>query len=397
MSLTTRNEPKASNYLGNILRVLSHPRIQQIATAKTMQLLQTPKKRKKKRAFAPAQATRIPTRTQQVTAPIAQNSVRLQGGPMVKNLSNNQSIRVRHSERFASLVGSALFSSSSYPLQPGLGTGSLTMFPWLAGIARQYETYKFHSCSITFKTISATSLAGHVSIAPDYDALDAPPTTGVEAESYKSSVSGPVWQNLTCRLDPADMARRAPKYVRVGAAPAVSDLKTYDVANIHINSEDCPATDTLGYLYVNYDVEFFTPARPATLAMNQVRTLFNTYGSDFTSLTKSLPGANMFVASIDSSKQMTINFAEPGKYMIRLEYSSLVSPDFFPPIAIGANASFLEPTSTGRWIQELHVESLHGQVGRVFESYVILHYGTVTVGSTWSLYISPHPGTTLHA
>jgi len=339
MSLTTRND-RSTNYLGSILRVLSHPAVQKMATAKTMQLLNSSgssKKKKggRKRAFAPAQASQVPVMNRAVAAPVAINTMRRQGGPRVRNASNNQSIRVRHSERFGSVPGSTTYALKSYSLQPALGTGLTNMFPWLAGLARQYEMYKVHSVSISFKTIAGTGERGHVIVAPDYDAIDTAPLTGVAIESFKSAVSGPVWQNLRCSLDPADLGRRSPKYCRTGALPLNADLKTYDTANIFVATDACADTAIVGYLYVDYDIELFTPANPATLELNSIRTAHYAFTENLSGLTGGSPGGGLFTYRADTPLKAHFDVNQPGFY--QMTFSTLFSADpvMLPPSTYG--------------------------------------------------------------
>jgi len=400
--LTTRNRNnngQSSNALRMLLNLATSPATQRLANTATRSLLGrmqgAPPPKKKGRAFQAARATSVPKQEAMAIAPVARNSVRRQGGPRVKNASNNQSIRVHHSERFGTLLNSGVFAVKTFNLQPALGTGLQHMFPWCAGIARQYEMYKIHSVTIHYKTISSTASKGHVLIAPDFDALDDPPTSGIQAESYKSTVSGPVWQNLSCRLDPADLARRSPKYCRSTSAPAASDLKTYDTANIYVCVEAGLDTAEIGYLYVDYDIEFFTPARPATLESNSIRCAYFGFGGDWTLFT-ALPGCNMFKYTNINTKKNRIAFAETGYYTVTTTFFTPLDPVFLAPNAT-TTVSILETTamsSLGHWGQHILVHVTVGDHNN--RPYVEINTGNFVLGYSQGILCQPAPGVDLH-
>jgi len=244
------------------------------------------------------------------------------GTPQMKVRHNaNQSITVRHRERFGKVTLGLTPVVSSFALQPAIGTGESHMFPWLATIAQNYEFYKFTSVRISYCPNTGTDTQGHVIIAPDYDALDVAPADGVQMESYKSSVSGPAWQGLECILAPGDLAKRSPKYTRTTSLPFTNaDLKTYDTANIWVYTEDGPATGpiTTGYLYVDYVVELHTPARhdPFTAATSKAmaRDFFGSNGSVyFTGLVNTNPGTGMLNVTVTSDGRLEIS-GQPGQY-----------------------------------------------------------------------------------
>ncbi len=168
-------------------------------------------------------------------------------------------VRIRHRELIASIAGSTTVGVTPFPLNPGMAT----TFPWLSPQAVQYDQYTFHK--LHFEYISRTDAfkTGSVIMAPDYDAIDAPPTTEIAASTYQDSVEFSPMVDAVCALNKSSMFPMGPrKYVRSSIVP-FSDLKTYDAGNMFVLAIEENNTDLIGKLYVNYDVELFTPQTPS--------------------------------------------------------------------------------------------------------------------------------------
>jgi len=266
----------------------------------------------------------IPMRNRRV------GTVRTQGGPRaIINNPGKQSIMVRHQERFdKAITVDGDTKVVKYYLNPGLGSGAGHMFPWLASIAQNYEFYSFRSMRIHYCPTVGANQDGHIVLAPDYDVLDTDPATGADAESYKSAVSGPLWQGLTCTLSANDLNKRSPKYVRTSSAPAGSDLKTYDAGAVYVLTEDVTAAITAGYLYVEYDVELSVPSRPSLSALGASRTCMIDF--DFTQSVVAWdviqPGTNEWYPdfSIAAQVQIKASFLRSDYYKITVHSGQLV-------------------------------------------------------------------------
>lgn len=167
-----------------------------------------------------------------------------------------KSVRIKNREL---IVGSVL-SSTNYtvqhtiPLNPGLATS----FPWLSKQANQYEMYRFVSLSFHYVPSVPTSTAGDVLFGIDYNATDDIPATEVQFMDLKGSTMNSVWQSSTTRAAVTDMHALGPrKYVRTMLVPG--DIKTFDCGNLFVASVNTPVVAAAGKLFVEYDVELFTP------------------------------------------------------------------------------------------------------------------------------------------
>jgi hypothetical protein len=96
-------------------------------------------------------------------------------------------------------------------------------------------------------------------MSPDYDALDAPPASELAAMTYRDSSEDAPWKKQVCYLDPSAMFPIGPrKYVR-SSSVVVGDLKTYDAGILHLCTTEMANTNSVGKLWVEYDVELHVP------------------------------------------------------------------------------------------------------------------------------------------
>lgn len=158
-------------------------------------------------------------------------------------------------------MGTVDFSTTQFSINPGCAN----TFPWLASQARAWETYKFHSLEFTYFTRTGSQTVGSLYLIPDYDAADPAPPTEQMASTYQDMVEDAPWKNIRCSLNRNAMMKTMERhYVRPdGALAANLDLKTYDVANLFVGTVDGVADTAWGTVWVDYDVELYTPQPPS--------------------------------------------------------------------------------------------------------------------------------------
>lgn len=201
---------------------------------------------------------------------IASNSI-MKGGmtpPQIVNSVEKGGVIVRHREYIGEVSASTTFNAVGYALNPGL-PGS---FPWLAGIAQNYDQYRWRGVLYEFKSTSsdavlssATSSAlGSVSMATEYDVVDDPYASKREmlnslfANSTKPSCN--LIHPIECKRSQTPMNLQ---YVRTGDYPANTDARMYDLGKFYIATEGMQGTGgVLGELWVTYEVEFFKQQIP---------------------------------------------------------------------------------------------------------------------------------------
>jgi len=205
-------------------------------------------------------------------------------------------------------------------------------FPWLADIAARYETYKFRSLRFDYIPQSATSAAGTVILAFDFDAQDPAPVTQFAALSYHDRASNVTWHASSLQLDLAQGDKSPSKYTRVGLPISDSfDLKTFDLGNLHVCVEGVAAA-TVGRLEVSYVVDLFTPQVQDPIG----GVISSATGLDAThlwgtpaSLVADAQGE--FPFTVDSSAVLT--FSQQFEGMVYFEVSGTVVSANFAPVA----------------------------------------------------------------
>lgn len=195
------------------------------------------------------------------TAPIAITTITRTNAPKIRQTPKG--FVVSHREYLQDISSSdSNFRNTTISVNPGLSPS----FPWLSAIASRFESYLFKRLHYVYEPICPTTTPGSVMMAVDYDAADSPPATKTALMSYRSAVRSSPWSKVRFDALKSDLRKfGVQRYVRATANPATTDIKTYDVGNLQIATQNTPAAPTtLGELYVEYDIEFFTPQIPPT-------------------------------------------------------------------------------------------------------------------------------------
>jgi len=166
---------------------------------------------------------------------------------------------VCHREYIGDVVGTTAFTNTLYPLNPGVSNA----FPWLQGIASNYQQYRFHGMVFEFRpliTDFVTSGAPGVMImATNYNSDLPRYTTKQEMENSEFAVS--VKPTMALRHMVECDPRQTPiseLYVRAAPVPSGQDLRVYDLGTFQLATQGNP-NQLLGELWVTYCVEFFKP------------------------------------------------------------------------------------------------------------------------------------------
>lgn len=170
-----------------------------------------------------------------------------------------------------SLVGSyTTFTKQYFPINPGVST----LFPWLSGLAQNYECYKIHGMVVEFKSMSADALnstntgLGTVIVATSYNAAIPDPFANKQAmENYEYGQSCKPSQSM---LHPIECARSETvlneMYIRTGGVPSGTDPRLYDLGNVCVATQGMQAANVnLGELWVTYCIEFFKPKNTSAI------------------------------------------------------------------------------------------------------------------------------------
>jgi len=165
-------------------------------------------------------------------------------------------IRVKHREYVQDILGTAAFTLVQLNINPGLAQ----LFPWLSGIAALFESYKFNNLKFCYESQTNATVSGKAYFSADWDVTDVAPANKQQQMQERSKASDMIFEDFCLNCDKNDLEKFGiQRYVRVGNAPAGTDLKTYDVGVFNQSTQNCAVTTAVGELWVEYDLELITP------------------------------------------------------------------------------------------------------------------------------------------
>jgi len=198
-----------------------------------------------------------PKKSPQVSSAVAYATTQNTGKARVIR-TDYDSCKINHRELIGSLTGTVNFANGLvFAINPGI----TNTFPWLSTQALGWEKYKFtkfHVCSYP-RCSSATN--GSIMMSPDYDAADSVPLNEAISSTYYGTVEDAPWKEIRLVLDPKRL--QAERYIRTGPLSANLDIKTYDVANVFINTTDGSAINW-SKIWVEYEVILMNPQLPSS-------------------------------------------------------------------------------------------------------------------------------------
>jgi len=216
-----------------------------------------PKKTKtvKKRQQAKPRARRT------VFAPVSISSHTGTSSPRFVRALPSGGTTVRHREFFKNVTGTSTFTIlPSIPINPG----NEDIFRWLSSIAMSYEFYKFKKLIFEYKPEAPTSCPGKVYLSVDYDVTDTPVATKVDLLSQFGTEGNVPWDKFNMKVDKGSSDIYNRRYTRDSPVPTGIDPRLYNLGNLMIATDNNGtfASAIIGELWVDYEVEFYTPQRP---------------------------------------------------------------------------------------------------------------------------------------
>lgn len=169
---------------------------------------------------------------------------------------------VRHREYIGDISANSAFTLSAYDINPGL----FTTFPWLAGVAKNFEQYMLTGMIFEYKTLSAdyttasSAALGYVAMATQYNSLQPVFQDKIHMENYEFANSAKPSESfihpIECKraLTPTD-----PLYVRTGPVETSADQRLYDLGKFQIATGGNSGSGILGELWCTYEICFLKP------------------------------------------------------------------------------------------------------------------------------------------
>jgi len=203
---------------------------------------------------------KLKKKEQKTKAPVAVTAVARTTRPVFGMKSGT--IRVSHKEfvgTLSSLGSSAFVMMGASSLTPGydINPGCNALFPWLSGIARLYEKFRFSKLSFSLVSSNPTSTAGKVYMAVDYDYDDDVASSKVNLLTNHTVVQTSVWNDCSLEVDARLMNQNMDWRYTVASAHrsgAIEPRTTFG-GFLMAATDGASATCTFD-LWVSYDVEF---------------------------------------------------------------------------------------------------------------------------------------------
>jgi hypothetical protein len=298
----------------------------------------------------------------------------------VPNMHNEgQSIIVRHKEYIGDVISSGtagVFSSVSYPINPGLpGT-----FPWLSGIADQFQEYTFKGLLFEYKSASADAIAsstntalGTVIMTTRYNPVLPAPVGKIDAlNEYFTSDAKP--SEDFCHFIECDL-RENPfnvLYTRSEPPPSNANIQNYDLGELYVCTQGMQGTNNVcGELWASYEVELRKPIITDDLTLAS--------GGQFSSYaTAGISTSNYFGTSQVASTQQFQGCS------VQLNASSLViNGNYEGAFMI---MYYVKGSSSSTWVQPTFSSGLNCAAYNGFENGAVNNLVNPVTGST--VYIS---------
>ncbi|QMW68718.1 capsid protein [Crucivirus-224] len=175
---------------------------------------------------------------------------------------SHRSVCLRHREFITDITASSAFTINAFDINPGLSDS----FPWLSGVANNFEeymiagmVYEYKSLSADYTTASSAAL-GYVAMATQYNPLLPEFTDKVHLENYEFANSAKPSENfihpIECKksLNPVNQL-----FVRTGAVETGADQRLYDLGKFQIATAGNSGSGILGELWCTYEIHFFKP------------------------------------------------------------------------------------------------------------------------------------------
>jgi len=192
-----------------------------------------------------------------VTAPVARTFRGLSAKADITT-QNNGNTSVKHSEYIRDVLGSFDFNAEEFQINPGNGE----LFPWLANIAKRYESYQFRGLQFRFEPTAPTSVSGSVIVSVDYNPESQAPVNKVEALSMESAVRTTPWSRVVHTSLGHNLSKRKSYYVRNSDEDEdIEDPDLYDTGKLLVMTQGVTpdVTGSVGEMYVDYHVDLITP------------------------------------------------------------------------------------------------------------------------------------------
>jgi len=190
----------------------------------------------------------------------------LSGAQVPEMHTIKEGMRLSHREYVCDIVSSA--SANTFQVQNlAINPGFDTLFPWLSGIAQNFQEYCFKGLIFEYKAESANALnstntaLGTVMMCVTYKPTAPSLTSKQQMLQEMWAVDSKPSDNCIAPVECDPSANILPRYlVRGSSVPSGEDAKMYDMGVLSVATTGMQGTSVnVGELWVSYDVELSKP------------------------------------------------------------------------------------------------------------------------------------------
>lgn len=193
------------------------------------------------------------------------------------------------------------------------------LFPWLSGIGSKYDLYRFKRLRFTYTPSLPTSEEGSIYIGLDYNTLDPPPSSSSELCQLSHWTMNVVWKPTSISIDLNSIDWL---YTRSGPV-ANADYKTYDLGRLFFATEGVTYNGTVGYIEVEYDVEFKRRQPDYTSSVVPTTDIYTPIAQIYTGSLGSNSASSSFASSLSNNSIITTNNAN-GTFTVSKDVKVLI-------------------------------------------------------------------------
>jgi len=234
---------------------------------------------------------------------------------------------------------SAGFVNTQYSINPG----DSTMFPWLSSIAANFNKYQFRKLGFRYEPIASgyatAGQSGHVILSVNPDASDAAPVAQAQVydlqmkcarmpcDENELSQLQPSGDESSNRLSLAELNKQDSYYVRVGAAPANTDIKTYDCGKLNVSTIGTATSGTSGKLFVDYSVYLHSPVlvQPASGGVLHFSSITGVSADNLAGMALQAGGTPALGGISAAGNTISFPAGVPGNYLVVLTIAGATS------------------------------------------------------------------------
>jgi len=235
-------------------------------------------------------AKKVQKAIQHVTVPAARTTIIKSSKPTMRSTKSGLIVSHREYVSPVSFDDSVTWNVDQtwqlygFPIQPS----ETTLFPWLSTISNSFEQYRFNRLAVRYSPVAGTNSFGSVSIAYDYDIRDlqvaaaakSGPVSGLPAIGDRVQIlqnenctTVPLWKDALINANVLSlMGGVSRKYTRHAAFEInAASARSSDCGVVYLGLHNpYPGYLAYGDMWVEYEIEFFTPQPSPSLYSGQV-------------------------------------------------------------------------------------------------------------------------------